>query len=240
MDNEIRTYPTEPAEKRLNLLVRFFTAPVEARTYMNLLYLALAFPLGLIYFVFLITGLSVGFGLTIIWVGLPVLAVVFASSFGMSALERRLAIHLLGARVPPMSPQRTGAPENVWKMVQEFLSNPVTWKGMAFLFLKFPLGLVSFILTVVLLSVSFGFALAPVLYQWNDLYLGFWVVDSLGEALALSAVGIVALLVSINILNVVALAWRELAEAMLGSERFAVAPVPPTLPAPPVSDLMPV
>jgi hypothetical protein len=237
MDNEIRTYPTEPAEKRLNLLVRFFTAPVEVRTYTNLLYLALAFPLGLIYFVLLITGLSVGFGLTIIWVGLPILALVFASSFGMSALERRLSIHLLGARVPPMSPQRTGAPENVWKMVQEFLSNPVTWKGMAFLFLKFPLGLLSFILMVVLLSVSCGFALAPVLYRWNDLYLGFWVVDTLGEALLISAVGIVALLVSINILNVVALAWRELAEAMLGSERFAVSAAvstssePPALPA---------
>jgi hypothetical protein len=227
MDNEIRTYPTEPAEERLNLLVRFFTAPIEVRTYTNLLYLALAFPLGLFYFIFLITGLVTGFALTIVWVGLPILAVVFASSFGMAALERRLAIHLLGARVPPMAPPRTGAPENVWKMVQEFLSNPVTWKGMAFLFIKFPLGVFTFTLTIALMALSLGFLLAPVLYQWSDLFIGFWVVDTLGEAMLVSAFGVITMLVSLNIFNVLAIAWRELAQAMLGSQRFEAAPAPP-------------
>jgi hypothetical protein len=234
MDSEIRTYPTEPAEERLNLLVRFFTAPVEVRTYTNLLYLALAFPLGLFYFIFLVTGLTTGFALTIIWVGLPILAVVFASSFGMAALERRLAIHLLGARVPPMTPPRTGAPENLWKTVQEFLANPVTWKGMAFLFVKFPVGLFTFVLTVVLLAVSTGFILAPVLYQWNDVVLGPWIVDSFRQALLLSALGVVMLLISLNVLNLLAAAWRGLAEVMLGSQRFAVvsAPVEPPMALP--------
>jgi hypothetical protein len=236
MDNEIRTYPTEPAEERLNLLVRFFTAPIEVRTYTNLLYLALAFPMGLLYFVFLVTGLATGFGLTIIWIGLPILAVVFASSFGMSALERRLAIHLLGAKVPPMAPQRTGAPENVWKMVQEFLANPVTWKGMGFLFVKLPLGVFTFALTISLMSLSLGLLAAPLLYQWNDLFIGFWVVDTLGEALLVSAFGVLFMLVSLNLFNLLAMAWRELAEAMLGSHRFEVpaAPVsiePSALPA---------
>ncbi len=236
MDNEIRTYPTEPAEERLNLIVRFFTAPIEVRTYTNLLYLALAFPMGLLYFIFLVTGLTTGFALTIIWIGLPILAVVFASSFGMSALERRLAIHLLGAKVPPMAPQRTGAPENVWKMVQEFLANPVTWKGMGFLFVKLPLGVFTFALTISLMSLSLGLLAAPLLYPWNDLFIGFWVVDTLGEALLVSAFGVLFMLVSLNLFNLLAMAWRELAEAMLGSHRFEVpaAPVsiePSALPA---------
>jgi hypothetical protein len=230
MDNEIRTYPTEPAEERLNLLVRFFTAPIEVRTYTNMLYLALAFPLGLFYFVFLVTGLVTGFALTIIWVGLPILALVFAASFGMAALERRLAIHLLGARVPPMAPPRTGAPENIWKMVQEFLSNPVTWKGMAFLFLKFPLGVFTFTLTIALTSLSLGFILTPVLYPWTDVFVGLWIVDSLGEALLISAFGVILLLVSLNIFNVLGIIWRELAEAMLGSRRFEVPALSPAEP----------
>jgi len=230
MDNEIRTYPTEPAEERLNLLVRFFTAPIEVRTYTNLLYLALAFPMGLFYFIFLVTGLTTGFALTIIWVGLPILAVVFASSFGMAALERRLAIHLLGAEVPPMVPQRTGAPENVWKMVQELLSNPVTWKGMGFLFIKLPLGLFTFALTISLMSLSLGLLLAPVLYQWEDLFLGFWIVDTLGEALLVSAFGVMAMLVSLNIFNLLAMAWRGFAEGMLGSQRFEVPALSPAEP----------
>jgi hypothetical protein len=231
MDSEIRTYPTEPAEERLNLLVRFFTAPVEVRTYKNLLYLALAFPLGVFYFVFLVTGLLTGFALTIVWVGLPILAVMFAAGFGMAALERRLAIHLLDARVPPMTAQRTGAPETLWKTVQEFLANPVTWKGMAFLFVKFPVGLFSFILTVLLLALSSGFILTPVLYRWNDVVLGPWIVDSFGQALLLSAFGVVMLLASLNLLNMLAASWRGLAEVMLGSRRFEAPAVPMTLTA---------
>lgn len=229
MDNEIRTYPTEPAEERLNVLVRFFTAPIEVRTYTNLLYLALSFPLGLFYFLFLTVGLTTGFGLTIIWIGLPILAVVFASSFGMAALERRLAIHLLGAKVPPMAPPRTGSPENVWKLVQEFFANPVTWKGMGFLFLKLPLGIFTFTLTVALSSLSLGLLLAPVIYPWNDMFIGLWVVDTLGEALLVSAFGVVTLLVSLNLFNLLAIVWREVAEAMLGSHRFDL---PATLPSP--------
>jgi hypothetical protein len=130
-----------------------------------------------------------------------------------------------------MSPQRTGAPENLWKTVQEFLSNPVTWKGMAFLFVKFPVGLFTFVLTVVLLALSSGFILAPVLYQWTDVILGPWVVDSFGQALLLSAFGVVMMLVSLNVLNLLAASWRGLAEVMLGSRRFEVPAVPMTPPA---------
>ncbi|MES1245811.1 MAG: sensor domain-containing protein [Acidobacteriota bacterium] len=226
MDNETRTYPTEPAEERLNLFVRFFTAPIEVRTYTNLLYLALSFPMGLFYFIYLVVGMTTGFALTIIWIGLPILALMFASSFGMAALERRLAIHLLGARVPPMTPQRTGAPESVWKLVQEFLANPVTWKGMAYLFLKLPLGVFTFALTVALSSLSLGLLSAPILYRWNDMFVGFWVVDTLPEALLVSAFGVITLLISLNVFNVVAIAWREVAEVMLGSEQYAAAPAP--------------
>ena len=86
MNTEIQTQPMDESEKHLNLVMRFFTAPVEVRTYTNLFYLALAFPLGLFYFIFLLTGLALGFGLTIIWIGLPILAVVLAASWGMAAL----------------------------------------------------------------------------------------------------------------------------------------------------------
>jgi hypothetical protein len=154
----------------------------------------------------------------------------------MAALERRLAILLLGAKVPPMSPPHAGAPQGLWKTVQEFLANPVTWKGMGFLFLKLPFGIFTFTLTVALSALSLGFLAAPVIYPWSDMFVGFWVVDTLGEALLVSAVGVLLLLVSLNVFNVLAVAWRELAEAMLGSRRFEEPAVPmmsepPALPA---------
>jgi hypothetical protein len=233
MESEIQTYPTEQAEKQINYLVRFLTAPVQVRTYTNLFYLMLSFPMGIFYFVFLVTGLALGFGLTIIWIGLPILAVVLASSWGMAALERRLAIHLLGARVPPMTPQTLSEPQGFWKTVQDFLSNPVTWKGMAFLFVKFPMGIFSFVVTITLLALSGALIVAPVVYPWADYYISpFWTVDTLGEALVVSAFGMVLLLVSMNVLNGLALIWRELAGAMLGSQRFEVPSTPTSAPAP--------
>jgi hypothetical protein len=227
---------TENQEKHLNLLMRFFTAPIEVRTYTNLFYLALAFPLGLFYFIFLLTGLALGFGLTIIWVGLPILAVVLAASWGMAALERRLAMLLLGAEVPPMTPPATAQPQGFWQRVQEFLSNPVTWKGLGFLFLKFPLGIMSFVLTLLLLVVPASFLFAPIVWGFDDVYfhIPFWNVDTFGETLILAAFGFMGLLVSLNVLNGLGRVWRELAEVMLGSRRFEVPAerTPPSLPEP--------
>lgn len=240
MSDEIQTYPTQPAEERLNGLVRFFTAPVEVRSYTNLFYLLLSFPLGVFYFTFLVTGLATGFALTLIWIGLPLLALVFAASFGMAALERRLAIHLLGAKVPPMSPPPVAEPQSIWQTIQQFLSNPVTWKGMGYLFLKFPLGILSFVVTVTLLSVSAALILAPAAYTWGEINFVIWDVDTYFETFLVSGMGVLFLFLSINLLNGLALVWREFAEVMLGSRQFevpsapaappATPPAPPTLP----------
>jgi hypothetical protein len=242
MNTEIQTQPTDESEKHLNLLVRFFMAPVEVRTYTNLFYLALAFPLGLFYFVFLLTGLALGFGLTIIWIGLPILAVVLAASWGMAALERRLAILLLGAEVPPMTAPASGQPQDFWQRVQEFLGNPVTWKSLGFLFLKFPLGILSFVLTLALLVIPTAFLFAPIAWGWgfDDLHfdIPLWNVDTFGETLLLAAFGFMGLLVSLNVLNGLGRVWRELAEAMLGSRRYEV-PAEPTSPIPPPPPSLP-
>jgi hypothetical protein len=208
---------------------RFLSAPLRARSYTNLLYLALAFPLGLAYFVFLVTGLSVGLGLTIIWIGLPILAAVFLGSFGLSVFERQLAIHLLGAEVPPMS-SSAPPPVGFWARVREFLANPATWKGMSYLAIKFPLGIATFVLFVTLSSVSLAFLLAPFYYSWLpgpmfDIGVYSWTVETLGDALLCSAFGALLTLVTLNVFNGVAFAWRELAAAMLGSRKYAVEPV---------------
>ncbi len=211
-------------------VVHFLTAPLRLRTYTNLLYLMLAMPLGIIYFVFLTVGLTTGFGLTIVWIGIPILALVFAGSWGLAALERQLAIHALGADVPPMLPP-PGSQQPATGLLQRvgaFLSNPVTWKGMAFLLVKFPLGIVSFIAVVTMLATSAGFMLAP--FVWflggdfnTDLVYDLWFVDSPAAALAVGLLGVAFLFVSLNLLNGLALVWRGTATFLLGSERFAAA-----------------
>lgn len=209
--------------------VRFLRAPIAARTWANLLYLALAFPLGLVYFVFLAVGFSTGIGLVIVWVGFLVLALTFAGVWGFTALERQLAIHLLGAEVPPMGPPAAPG-RTAYERLRGFLSNPVTWKGTLFLFLfKLPLGIATFTVLVTLLATSGAFIATPFFYAWWPPVVftvegAGWVVDTLGEALALSVAGLVLLLVSLNLLNGLGFVWRVLAEALLGSPRWAGSP----------------
>ncbi|HEX4966624.1 MAG TPA: sensor domain-containing protein [Thermoanaerobaculia bacterium] len=221
-----------------SVLAGFVRAPFRLRTYTNLLFLALAFPLGLIYFVFLTVGLPLGYGLIVVWVGIPILALVFAGSWWMSALERQLAIRLLGAEVPPMAPPPGSETVGFWQRVRTFLSNPVTWKGMAYLLLKLPMGIASFTATVTLLSFSFGLMLAPIVWPWTDLRFeidfGVWQPGTFGDALLCGLVGVVFTFLSLNLLNGLAFVWRWVATWMLGSPRF-VAPATPAAPPPPLS-----
>jgi hypothetical protein len=214
-------------------LVRFVKAPFRLRTYKNLLYLMLAFPLGLGYFVFLSVGLSAGVGLTIIWIGLFLLAVVLAGSWAFAAFERQMAIHLLDADVAPMLPPPSPAERTVWRQVRDVLANPVTWKGMAFLLLKLPLGVISFVALVVTLSVSSSLLLAPILWEMGvfDLDGVIVQVDSIGGAWVCSLIGLGLLFLSLNLLNGLAWVWRGVAARLLGSERFSEAPPAVGMPA---------
>jgi len=214
-------------------LARFFMAPFRLQTYANLLYLALAFPLGLAYFIFLTVGLPLGYGLTFIWIGIPILGLVFAGSWWMSALERRIAIGLLGAEVPPMAPPPSPEAQGFWQRMRTFFSNPVTWKGMGYLLLKLPMGVVSFTALVTLLSTSLALMLVPVLWPWADFSadvdLVIWGPTTFGGALFVGLIGTILLLISLNLFNGLAFLWREVAVLMLGSERFAAPAPPPAL-----------
>jgi hypothetical protein len=213
-----------PAAPRRSAFVRFLRAPLEARSYTNFVFLALAFPLGLAYFLFLSVGLSLGLGLMVIWIGFPLLALVFAVSWGLTALERQLAIHLLGAQVPPMGPLRQGSPaRGFWRSVIDFLSNPVTWKGMGYLLLKLPLGIITFVVTVFLCALSGALLIAPFTYPVGVLELDgrVWDLDNPFAAVLCAALGLVLAFLSVHVMNGLAWVWRTLASAMLGSERFA-------------------
>ena len=80
--------------------MRAFLAPWASRqTYADYLYLLLALPLGLAYFVFLVTGISVGAGLAVVWVGVPILLAMMLAWRELGRFERVLQLGLLGVEV---------------------------------------------------------------------------------------------------------------------------------------------
>lgn len=218
-------------------IAQFFRAPFQARSYTNLLYLLLTLPLGIFHFVFLATGLSLATGLIITLLGVPILGFTLLASWWLAVLERRMAIGLLGADVPPMGPTPFQSGQGFRRDLEDFLSNRVTWTGLLFLGLKLPLGIVSFVMVVFLVAFSMSFLLVPFLYpfsfiEWDGIML--WWVDTPTEAGLCFLVGLLFTYVSLLLLNGLAALWKWITVAMLGSVRFeAPAPVAPEAPAEP-------
>ncbi len=209
----------QEAVGRRDPLVQIALSPFQARSYTNLVFLLLAMPLGLFYFTFLSIGLTLGLGTLITLLGLPVLLLTLWGGWWLAAMERRLAMGLLGAEVPPMGPTPFRSGQGFQHDLGAFLRSRVTWTGLLYLALKFPLGLFSFVTAVTTISVSMSFLLVPVLYplsflEWDGVML--WWVDSPAEAGLCFLIGLLLTYVSLLLLNGLAALWKKLATVTLG------------------------
>jgi hypothetical protein len=208
----------------------FFDVIAKARTWRNVGYLLLAFPLGIFYFVFLVTGLSLGAGLFITLLGIPILVGVLAAAYGLGAFERTLTNGLLGQHTPPAG--RLAVEGTLWDKVKALFGSAETWKRVAYLFLVFPLGIIGFSLVVTTFAL-FALVATPLFYlqDWwitsGDWPTSWWAVDSTGDAFLVAGLGILAGFVLLHVCNFVAKAWGEFARLMLGPTRHHPAPVEP-------------
>lgn len=218
-----------------NPLSKFFGVIAESQTYLNYLYLFLAFPLGVIYFIFLVVGISVGLATLILWVGLLVLLIVVGGWWLLAGFERVMAINLLHVDIPPMTTPRSEKAQTSLEKLGAFLSNPVTWKGLIFLLLKFPLGIISFVVLVTLTAVTLVLITSPFTYHfvqpeiwfWGG---GVWRIDTLGEAFAGMVLGFLMIFISLHIFNGLAWISGKIAQFLLGNPQLVQAVVPTQTP----------
>jgi len=208
--------PTSQAVDR-DLLDILFGPATDAQTYFRLLYLLLGFPLGIAYFVFLTVGLSLGAGLLITFVGVPILIGVFFACLGLGAFERSMAQAMLHLSIPapPKPPPATGFLEKL----KSVFTNPATWKSLLYLLLKFPFGIAAFVVLVTAFSMSVALILAPLTYNTLTMDFGFCQITSKDEATVCCLVGVVLLLVAFHLVNGLAFVWGRFAQMMLGPEQ---------------------
>jgi Putative sensor len=193
----------------------FFSVVADSQSYWRVLYLLLSYPLGLFYFVFLLTGIALGAGLVIIGIGIVILALTLAACRKLAAFERELAVRWLGIEIPPAAPEASPA-AGFWRRFKARLADPATWKSLAFLFAKFPFGIFAFIITVILTSLTFALLTAPLTYRLGSINTGSWPLGTAEGALLCSVLGAGLGVVSLHILNGVALLWGVFARWMLG------------------------
>jgi putative sensor protein len=208
------TQTAEAADR--DILDLIFGPATNTQTYLNLLYLLLAFPLGLAYFIFLTVGLSLGAGLVVIYVGVPILLAVLAACWGLGAFESQMARSMLRVNIAP-APGLTASP-GLWPKVKALFSATRTWKSFAYLMIKFPFGVVSFVLLVTAFSLSVSLILAPLIYRTVPIDFYLWRVDTKDEATVWCLIGVALLILSMHLVNGLAILWGRFAQIMLGQE----------------------
>jgi signal transduction histidine kinase len=195
----------------------------ELRTLTATIYLLVSMFVGLAWQVVLATGLTVGGGLLIVWVGVFVLALTLLAWRGGAWLERRWVRAMLGIDIPdPYRPLPAGS---LWRRARVLAGDPATWKDLAYLVVLFPLGLIWFVITTTLWTLAIGMLTAP-LWFWipadggmalfNDGVRANLVIDTLPEAILASVVGAALCVAAAWAVKGMAAAHGAVALALLG------------------------
>ena len=132
---------------------RFFTAPFRSRAWRDVgthLLMLVTVPFGFTYAV-LSVALTAALAVTVVGLYLPGWLVVGARGWG--GLFRGFA-RLLGAEVRGPLPRRRG--KGFWRGLGRTIGDGAGWRAVLFLFIAFPLGIVSAVVVIVFLVTALG------------------------------------------------------------------------------------
>ncbi|MGW1889302.1 sensor histidine kinase [Streptomyces sp. NPDC002004] len=155
-------------------------APFEARTWREFGYQMLNLPVGIMMFVFSVTMLSLGAGLLVTFIGVPVLAALLVGCRGLGVMERARARALLGLEIAEPEPVRTrkGGPL-AW--AGAVLKSGTSWRHLLYAVVHFPWAVFGF--CVALTFGTYGWALLTYpLWRWVfPLYVGVGGLQPFGD-----------------------------------------------------------
>ncbi|WP_367326177.1 sensor histidine kinase [Streptomyces sp. HUAS ZL42] len=149
-------------EARRRRLPAALRAPVEARHWRELAYVVLSLPIGIVLFTYAVTMVSLGAGLLVTFLGIPVLAAALAGCRGFGALERMRARGLLGLEVADPEPLRVRK-NGVTAWMGAVLKSGTSWRNLLYAVVQLPWAVF-----------SFGVAVAFWAYGWTLLTYPLW------------------------------------------------------------------
>lgn len=119
--------------------------PMNAITYgwRSWFYLLINFGLGMAYFMFMILAYTLGFGLSIVWIGLPILALAMSLTRRIAGFDRWLAAKMMGIQLATVPDDLDIRSANPLHIVGAHLSSATTWQNAVYLLMKMPLGMTS-------------------------------------------------------------------------------------------------
>ncbi|MEU6115519.1 sensor domain-containing protein [Streptomyces sp. NPDC047117] len=221
--------PEGHGTRRIPFVLR---APFSGRTWREFLYLLLSLPVAVVMFSYAVTMFSLGAGLLITFLGIPVLAAGLVGCRGLGAVERIRARALLGLDVRAPEPVRTARP-GLMSRVGGVLKSGVSWRHFLYCLLHFPWAVFAFSVAVTLWTAGWSLLTYP-LWRWAfPMYLGQdgiqlygdgthgAYLDTPGEIAVTSVVGLLLVLVWGGTVRGLSQVDRLLVHGLLGPSRLA-------------------
>ncbi|MCX5123210.1 sensor domain-containing protein [Streptomyces sp. NPDC002812] len=143
---------------------RALRAPFEGRTWREFGYLMLGLPLSTLYFSLAITGVSLGAGLLVTFLGVPVLAGVLAMCRGFGRVERARVRGMLGVDVAEPAPIRAEKGGAIAGMAA-LLKSGSAWRHVLYSVIHFPWAVFAFCVALTFWAYGWAMLLYP-LWFW--------------------------------------------------------------------------
>jgi Putative sensor len=165
---ERRTSPSlKQVEKPDSFWGRVFGVYIDPHTWGSLLFMFITFVTGIIYFTWVVTGVSLSLSLMILIIGVPFAILFLISVHGLALLEGRLVEALLGMRMP-RRPLFAQSGLKWLERLKALVTDKHTWLSMLYMVLQMPLGILYFTINVTLIAVALSFMAAPFIrIFWN-------------------------------------------------------------------------
>ncbi|MCL6667724.1 sensor histidine kinase [Streptomyces panaciradicis] len=170
-----------PTGERRHRLPAGLRAPFEARSWREFGYVLLSLPIGILLFVYAITMVSLGAGLLVTFLGIPVLAAGLAGCRGFGALERARARGMLGLEVADPEPLRMKK-SGVMAWMGAVLKSGTSWRTLLYAVLQFPWSVFSFVVAVNFWAYGWALLTYPLWFWVFPAYVGQGGLQLYGDA----------------------------------------------------------
>jgi len=174
------------------------------QTYLSFFYLVGNFFYSLFYFCFILILLALGFGLTICWVGIPLVIFLFQIIEKIINKDMKFAENLLPIEYNKIKFKKYPE-ENLLGKFKLYITNKKIWRYIGFYLLRFPITVATFSISIFLVLVPVVLIIAPLIYNFVSYNILLFEVNSLFSALLLSVLGLGLSFIFFPILNNVAL-----------------------------------
>jgi hypothetical protein len=191
---------------------RFLGVVARPHSYRSIGYLLLGLPMGTLWFAVLVSVLSVGVSMLVVaLIGIPILYGTWFVIRAFTNVERSVADVLLDQDIP-LAPLAATPRGNVWVRLRSMTAEPDRRRELAFLVLRFPAGVATFVAAVTALTAPVVVAYAPVAARYVDEPFGEWFWSSELEDAAsaspwswgLVPLGVLMLVCSFHLMNALA------------------------------------